>query len=388
MRKIKKGSVDRSVDVYIIDSTDGTPETGVVFNTAGIDLNYRRDLSAVVAITEATLAALTTAHTDGGFLTIGFGTYRLDVPDAAWATGADHVTIFGTVTGMIVLPQTIQLVDYDPESAASLGLTNLDAAVSGRMATYTQPTGFLAATFPAGTVANTTNITAGTITTTTNLTNLPAITANWLTAAGTAADFGAELATAIWGDTTAGDFTVALSIGKSVMNGVALGTGLTINAYTGNTAQTGDSFARIGLAGAGLTNIDLPNQTMDITGNVSGSVGSVTAGVSIGVGGISSTSFAAGAIDAAAIATDAITSTELAASAAQEIADEVLNRDIAGGASGSSRNVRNALRAIRNKVSESGGTLTITQEDDTTAAWTATVTRTAGANPITTVDPV
>ncbi len=47
----------------------------------------------------------------------------------------------------------------------------LDAAVTSRMASYTQPTGFLAATFPTGTVANTTNITAGTITTTTNLTN-------------------------------------------------------------------------------------------------------------------------------------------------------------------------------------------------------------------------
>lgn len=50
-------------------------------------------------------------------------------------------------------------------------IANLDAAVSSRMATYTQPTGFLAATFPSGTLANTTNITAGTITTATNLTN-------------------------------------------------------------------------------------------------------------------------------------------------------------------------------------------------------------------------
>jgi len=39
--------------------------------------------------------------------------------------------------------------------------------------------------------------------------------------------------------------------------------------------------AEIGVAGAGLTNIDLPNQTMDITGNLSGSVGSVTAGVTV-----------------------------------------------------------------------------------------------------------
>lgn len=49
-------------------------------------------------------------------------------------------------------------------------------------------------TFPTtATLASTTNITAGTITTTTNLTNLPAITANWLTAAGTAADFTTEI---------------------------------------------------------------------------------------------------------------------------------------------------------------------------------------------------
>jgi len=59
-----------------------------------------------------------------------------------------------------------------PTVTAVTGLTaaNLDAAVSSRMASYTQPTGFLAATFPTGTVANTTNITAGTMTTTTNLT--------------------------------------------------------------------------------------------------------------------------------------------------------------------------------------------------------------------------
>jgi hypothetical protein len=66
---------------------------------------------------------------------------------------------------------------------------------------------------------------------------------------------GAQIATAVWQDTTAGDFTTAASVGLSVMNGVALGTGLTINGYTGNTPQTGDSYARIGALGAGLTGI-------------------------------------------------------------------------------------------------------------------------------------
>jgi hypothetical protein len=74
---------------------------------------------------------------------------------------------------------------------------------------------------------------------------------------------GAQAATAVWQDTTAGDFTAANSVGKSVMNGVALGTGLTIarctltdtlTTYTGNTPQTGDAYARIGApAGASVS---------------------------------------------------------------------------------------------------------------------------------------
>jgi len=58
-----------------------------------------------------------------------------------------------------------------------------------------------------------------TTTTATNLTNLPAITANWLTAAGTAADFGAEIADAVTdealsGHTTSGTVGWALAAAK------------------------------------------------------------------------------------------------------------------------------------------------------------------------------
>lgn len=83
--------------------------------------------------------------------------------------------------------------------------------------------------------------------TTINLVNTATTVTNQLT--------GSAIATAVWTDTTASDFTTALSIGKSIMNGVSLGTGLTINAYTGNTPQTGDSFARIGATGSGLTSL-------------------------------------------------------------------------------------------------------------------------------------
>lgn len=140
--------------------------------------------------------------------------------------------------------------------------------------------------------------------------------------------------------------------------------------------------ARAGHVGAGT----FGEGVASVQGNVTGSVGSVTAGVSVAVGGIGATSFAAAAIDAAAIAPNAIGASELAQDAAQEIADEVLNRNLAGGGSGNTRNVRNALRSLRNRAAISAGTLTVYQEDDTTSAWTAAVTTAAG-DPLSEVDP-
>lgn len=139
---VKKGSTDRQVTLRIVDATDGTPETGVVYNTSGIDLWYRRESAAKTSITEATLSALTDAHADGGFLHIGDGYYRLDVPDAAFATGANHVVIGGTVTGMVVIGGVVKLVSYDPEDAVRLGLTalpNANAEAAGGL--YTRGTG-------------------------------------------------------------------------------------------------------------------------------------------------------------------------------------------------------------------------------------------------------
>ena len=128
---IKKGSVDRSVTIRIIDSTDGTPETGVTNATSGLDLWYRRQGAAKTGITEASLSALTDAHADGGILHIGDGYYRLDLPDAAFATGAQHVDVGGTVTGMIVMGGRVRLTDIDLEDTVRAGLTALPNAVAG-----------------------------------------------------------------------------------------------------------------------------------------------------------------------------------------------------------------------------------------------------------------
>jgi hypothetical protein len=135
---ITKGSTDRSVTMRIIDSTDGTPETAVAYNTSGIDLWYRREGGAKVSLTEASLSALTDAHTDGGVLHVGDGVYRVDLPDAAFATGANYVDFGGTVTGMVVVGGRVKLVSFNFEDAVRGGLTalpNANAGASGGLPT-------------------------------------------------------------------------------------------------------------------------------------------------------------------------------------------------------------------------------------------------------------
>lgn len=75
------------------------------------------------------------------------------------------------------------------------------------------------------------------------------------------------------------------------------------------------------------------------------------------------------------------------ASGYTDIADAFLNRDMSAGTDTNAHSPRNALRFLRNKWSISGTTLTVTKEDDTTTAWTATITTTSGANPITASAP-
>lgn len=75
-----------------------------------------------------------------------------------------------------------------------------------------------------------------------------AMAANVLTAAATAADFGTEIAAAVWDALTSGMSTVG-SIGKKLADWVVG----TIDTYTGNTKQTGDAYDRLGApAGASI----------------------------------------------------------------------------------------------------------------------------------------
>jgi hypothetical protein len=96
---VKKGATSKSVDVFIRDSslTTGAGKTGLAYNTASLVAYYRRPGAAATAITLATLANAQAAYSSGGFVEVDAtnmpGVYRLDIPDAALATGVNEVVI-------------------------------------------------------------------------------------------------------------------------------------------------------------------------------------------------------------------------------------------------------------------------------------------------------
>lgn len=123
------------------------------------------------------------------------------------------------------------------------------------------------------------------------------------------------------------------------------------------TGEVGLDFANVNAASAPttLTNITVPTVTT-VSGNVGGNL--------LGT----------------------LTTTERDA-----ISDALLNRNMGTGTDSGSptvRTPRQALRALRNKVSITGSTLVVTKEDDSTPSWSASVTYDASAIPVTGVDPV
>jgi hypothetical protein len=72
---------------------------------------------------------------------------------------------------------------------------------------------------------------------------------------------------------------------------------------------------------------------------------------------------------------------------ATQNADALLNRDMSAVSDTNARSPLNALRFLRNKWDISGTSLTVKKEDDSTTAWSATVTAAPGADPISGNDP-
>lgn len=131
---IKKASTDVTVYVFIQDSskTTGAGLTGLVYNTTDLVASYVRPLAARQALSLATLAAVDSAHSDGGFKEIDAtnmpGVYRLDLPDAVCATGVNSVVVMlKGAANMAPVVLEIQLTDFDLNTA---GVSLADDAIT------------------------------------------------------------------------------------------------------------------------------------------------------------------------------------------------------------------------------------------------------------------
>lgn len=123
-RIIVKGALDQSIYFTALDSasTTGGRKTGIAHNAAGLTAYYTRNRGAATSIALASLAAADSAHSDGGWREIDStnapGLYRLDLPDAAVASGADSVVItIKGATGMVQVDIEIQLLTLDIQTA-------------------------------------------------------------------------------------------------------------------------------------------------------------------------------------------------------------------------------------------------------------------------------
>jgi hypothetical protein len=159
--------------------------------------------------------------------------------------------------------------------------------------------------------------------------------------------------------------------GLLVNGGVTSGDAVNFNSQDGSglILSPGDNHAALKIIGQGT------GPGIEIVGGSTGAGITVTGGDTSGNGITISTTSGDGI--------SALVSSALA----NQIADAHLNRDMSAVSDTTSRSPLNALRMIRNKVSMSGGVMTITKEDDSTTAWTAEVTSDAAAEPITGVNP-
>lgn len=134
------GTTSHSVTIFIQDSssTVGAGLSGLVFNTSGLVASYTfTGANATrVAITLATLAAVNSAFSSGGFKEIDAtnmkGGYRLDVPNAALAAASGQTVTFELhgATNMAPCWFEIELTATNNQDGVRGGMTALPNAAA------------------------------------------------------------------------------------------------------------------------------------------------------------------------------------------------------------------------------------------------------------------
>jgi hypothetical protein len=118
------GSTDQSVSFAAFTTATGAAVT-VTSATAGLSLWYRRgNVGAKTAITPSNLAAINSAHADGGLIVIEGQDHRLDLPDAAFAAGVDYLEWGGSATGITIDGGNCNLIGQPTTGSVGTPLTS------------------------------------------------------------------------------------------------------------------------------------------------------------------------------------------------------------------------------------------------------------------------
>lgn len=390
-RIIVKGAIDQSIYFTVIDSTSttGARRTAIAHNAAGLTAYYVRNRGVATVISLASLAAADSAHSDGGWREIDAtnapGLYRLDLPDAAVASGADSVVV--TVKGaanMVQVDVEIQLVALDIQAATIPANVTQYGGVAG---TFSGGRPEVNASHAGGTAWGSGAITAASLAT--GAITAAKFAAGAVDAAALATDAVAEIADGVWDEPLAGH----LGAGS---------TGAALNA----AGAAGDPWSTIlpGAYGAGTAGNIIGNRIDVAISSRSTYAGADTSGTTTLLSRLTATraghldNLSGGAVALASTILDAagiraalglsapnLDSQLDALPTATENADALLGRNIAGGSS-SGRIVSQALAFLRNRWVSASGTLTVYATDDTSVLWTASLTQTAG-DPVSAVDP-
>lgn len=113
------GACNRSVQIAIIDE-DLAPVPDLTFDTSGLELFYQREGGLMTPILPVSLAATDAPHTDGGFIHMADGTYRLDLPDAVFLAGASWADISGTIPDLAIIGGRVHVITCADTSRAGL----------------------------------------------------------------------------------------------------------------------------------------------------------------------------------------------------------------------------------------------------------------------------
>ena len=292
---IAPGSTSQSIELYL-------GATGLTASTSGLSAYYNRTRTADVQI-PLVARTIGQAWTSGGFAEVNAstmpGVYRLDLPDAAVAAGADDVTV--VVRGA--------------------------SGTNGAVMTVKLSSGGLTA---------------------------------------------AQTAQAVL-DAVASTHNNIGSIGAFIQD------------KTGYSLSTSQTFNTTGSVGSVSGNV-----TGNVTGTVGGVIGNIVGNLTGYVGTVATPdNIIDGVWDEQRVGHTASGSfgEKLQTNA---MADEMLARDLGSGLNAGTaeeRTVRSALRALRNKVNVGSSQMVVKKEDDTTDAWTASVTTTAVSSNVSGIDP-